>query len=99
MTDPAVEARTTLLGSATLGVCSETSSLKVTVKWIVAALAGSPCPGVSSTVTVGATVSRVTELSCEVEAALGTPVASMAAPAGMEAMTVPSPSIPLTSTR
>ena len=76
---------------------SETVSLKTTVKLIGDPLAGSARPVAWLIVTVGAVPSYVTVLSALVEALLPFPAASVAALAGMPAITVPSV-IPLTAT-
>ena len=59
---------------------------------------GSSWPAVWSMVTVGAMLSKWTELSLLVEAVLLLPARSAAAAAGIEATTRPSPVIPLTLT-
>src|SRR6185369_13935171 len=74
-----------------------TGSLNTTVKLIGDADVGSDCPAAWLIVTVGTVVSKVTVLSVLVEAALTLPAASLAAPAAMFAITVPSV-IPLTAT-
>ena len=75
-----------------------TASLKTTVKLMGLALVGSAWPPAWLMVTVGAVTSQVTELSVEVEAALGLVSASLATPAGMVAITVPLVVMPLTAT-
>ena len=75
-----------------------TGSLKATVNRTGPAFAGSAWPAAWSIVTVGATLSNSTALSVLVEARLGLPAGSVAAPAGMPTLTVPVPVIPLTLT-
>src|SRR5262249_62082282 len=66
-----------------LAVKPLTGSLKTTVKRIGEALVGSGCPAAWLMVTVGGTLSKVTVRSVLVEAALGLPARSVAAPAGV----------------
>ena len=73
-----------------------TGSPKTTVKLIVLPLVGSAWPTAWLMVTSGGVVSYRTLLSVLVEAALPLVAASCAAPAGMLAMIVPSPVMPLT---
>ena len=75
-----------------------TGSLNTTVKLIGEALVGSAWPAAWVTFAVGRVVSTVTVLSVLVDAALPWPALSWATPAPMVAVTVPSPTIPLTST-
>ena len=75
-----------------------TASLKTTVNRIGLLLVGSACPAAWLMVTVGGVTSHVTVLSVEVDAALLLPAASVAAPAGTVAMTVPLVVMPVTAT-
>ena len=73
-------------------------SLNTTVKLIGLVLVGSAWPPAWLMVTVGPVTSHVTVLSVEVDAVLPLPAASVAAPAAIEAMTVPDVVIPVTAT-
>ena len=75
-------------------------SLNTTVKLIGLVPVGSPWPPAWLMVTVGGVVSwtQLTVLSVEVDAVLPLPAASVAAPAAIEAMTVPDVVIPVTAT-
>src|SRR5262245_54377308 len=85
-------------GALPISVKLATGSLKTTVKLIGLLLAGSAWVAAWLMVTVGAVVSYVTVLSVLVEALLVLVAASVATPAAMEAITVPSPVIALTAT-
>ncbi len=74
------------------------ASLNVTVKLIGLAFVGSTCAAAWLIVTVGATLSHVTVLSTEVEAALLLPARSVATLAATVAMTVPDDVMPVTAT-
>ena len=75
-----------------------TASLNTTVKLIGLALVGSAWPPAWLIVTVGGTLSQVTVLSVDVEAALLLPARSTATLAGTVAITVPGPVMPVTAT-
>src|SRR3989442_564142 len=75
-----------------------TGSLKTTAKLMGEVFVGSVCPAAWLIVTVGADESNVTVLSVLVEAVLPLPAPSVAIPAGIVAVTVPSgipPTAPL----
>ncbi len=61
-------------------------------------MVGSACPAACSIWTEGPALSKYTELSVEVEAALALPAASLATPAARLATTFPAPLMPVTAT-
>ncbi len=75
-----------------------TASLNTTVKLIGLVFVGSGWAAAWLIVTVGATLSKLTVLSVEVEAALPLPAVSLATPAAIDATTVPAPVMPVTAT-
>src|SRR5207248_3274953 len=75
-----------------------TGSPNTTVNRTGPAFVGSAWPAAWSIVTDGGVLLKLTVLSVLVEVALAFPAASIAAPAGMLATTVPGPVIPLTVT-
>ena len=68
------------------------------MKWIGDAFVGSACLAAWLIVTAGLLPFHVTVLSVDVEAVFVLPAASLAPPAGIVAMTVPSVVIPATAT-